>query len=99
VRTGEDHDKENRTSYKLQARCRSSVCSAHLIPSQLYSCRHNETGEVSPGETAYGGPQIEAAENVFVRGGNNYVHLTYKPEVKMVEEAQVDASLLGISTR
>jgi hypothetical protein len=63
------------------------------------SCRHNETGEVSPGETAYGGPQIEAAENVFVRGGNNYVHLTYKPEVKMVEEAQVDASLLGISTR
>jgi acetoin utilization protein AcuB len=31
-----------------------------------------------------------------VRGGNNYAHVSYKPEVIMVEEAQVDGSLVGI---
>jgi hypothetical protein len=61
------------------------------------SCRQNETGGVSPGRAAPTGPQFELAENVSVRGGHSYAHVTYKPEVKMVEEAQADASLQDIS--
>jgi hypothetical protein len=50
------------------------------------------------GEATFSGPPVEAAEDVFLRGGHNYVNVTYKPEVKMIEEAQVDASLLGIAS-
>jgi hypothetical protein len=38
-----------------------------------------------------------AEQNVSVAAGNTFAHVTYKPEVKVVEQAAADNSLVGLS--
>jgi hypothetical protein len=42
--------------------------------------------------------QIAGGGTVSVAGGNSYAHVTYKPEVKIVEKATVDSSIQGIGS-
>jgi len=42
--------------------------------------------------------QIAGGGTVSVTGGNSYAHVTYKPEVKVVEKATVDSSIQGIGS-
>ncbi|HEV2351710.1 MAG TPA: hypothetical protein VG028_17905 [Terriglobia bacterium] len=68
-----------------------------LLAIALASCKHNESGSSlgsSPGKSG----QLEAGEGISVGGGNSYAHVTYKPEVKVLEVGQVDSSLQGISS-
>jgi len=37
-------------------------------------------------------------KNVTVAGGNSYAHVTYQPEVKMIDKAAVDSAMQGISS-
>lgn len=63
----------------------------------LTGCKRNDSAhgsESSPGKSA----QIAAGEGVSVGGNNSYAHVTYKPEVKTLEDAQVESSLQGISS-
>lgn len=68
-----------------------------LLAITLASCKRNESGsgsESSAGKSA----QVEAGEGISLDGGNSYAHVTYKPEVKVLEASQVDSSLQGISS-
>ena len=68
-----------------------------LLAVTLTSCKRNEAGhgpEGSLGKSA----QVEAGNGISVGGGNSFAHVTYKPEVKALEESQVDSSLQGISS-
>lgn len=68
-----------------------------LLAVTLTSCKRNEAGhgpEGSLGKSA----QVEAGNGISVGGGNSFAHVTYKPEVKALEESQVNSSLQGISS-
>jgi hypothetical protein len=69
-----------------------------LLALTLTSCKHNETGGPEGSQTAKARPQVDAVDGVKISGGRSYAHVTYKPEVKTLDVAQVDASLAGIST-
>ena len=72
-----------------------------LLAVSLASCKHNEPGagpEASRRELSKAGPQIAVASGVSVGAGRSYAHISYKPEVKLIEKAAVDASIQGIGT-
>ena len=72
-----------------------------LLAVTLISCKRNESGpgpERSAGEAAKAGSQIAAGDGVLVGVGKSYAHVTYKPEVKLIEKATVDASIQGIGS-
>lgn len=56
------------------------------------------TGEISSTGSGKSGQQIEVGDNVSVSAGRSFAHVTFKPEVKMVEKAAVDASIQGIGS-
>ncbi|HLY59832.1 MAG TPA: hypothetical protein VKV95_03610 [Terriglobia bacterium] len=68
-----------------------------LLAFTLASCQRNQSGS-GPGSSPGKSAQIDAGEGVSVGGGNSFAHVTYKPEVKILEAAQVDSSLQGISS-
>jgi hypothetical protein len=58
----------------------------------------NTSGASSFGTTTWLQQKAAADKNISVSGGKSFAHVTYKPAVKFVDKAAVDASLQGISS-
>jgi hypothetical protein len=50
------------------------------------------------GDASWAEQKAAHEKNVSVAGGNSYAHVTYQPEVKVIDKAAVDASIQGISS-
>src|ERR1700678_3145972 len=50
------------------------------------------------GDASWAQQKAAHEKNVSVAGGNSYAHVTYQPEVKVIDKAAVDASIQGISS-
>jgi hypothetical protein len=81
-----------------------------LVAVMLTSCKKKETPAASNAQadeqtaSIAASPAIPAprhiadGNNVSVDGGNSYAHITYAPEVKMLDDAEVNSSLMGITS-
>jgi hypothetical protein len=73
-----------------------------LLAAAVISCKHQEPAhgpETSVAEAVKNAVgEVTATPGVSLRGDKSYAHVTYKPEVKVVEAAQADSSLQGISS-
>jgi hypothetical protein len=58
----------------------------------------NVSAGSSFGDAAWAAQKAAHEKNVSVAGGNSYAHVTYRPEVKVIDKAAVDASIQGISS-
>jgi hypothetical protein len=58
----------------------------------------NVSAASSFGDASWAQQKAAHEKNVSVAGGNSYAHVTYRPEVKVVDKAAVDASIQGISS-
>jgi hypothetical protein len=55
-------------------------------------------GSGSFGGAGWAAQRASNEKNISVDAGNSFAHITYKPAVKIIDKAAVDASLQGIST-
>jgi hypothetical protein len=58
----------------------------------------NVSAASSFGDASWAQQKAAHEKNVSVAGGNSYAHVTYRPEVKVIDKAAVDASIQGISS-
>ena len=79
-------------------------CKKKETPAALHAQADQQTATIdTSGSGSFGGADWAARraasqKNISVGAGNSYAHITYKPEVKIIDKAAVDASLQGIST-
>lgn len=100
----------NRRLHKSPWRAVSAIAAAALLTLTLASCKKKETPAAANAQAETqtaaiaSGPAVPAARhiadgaNVSVDGGNSYAHITYAPAVKMFDDAEVSASLMGITS-
>lgn len=58
----------------------------------------NTSAASSFGDESWAQQKAAHEKNVTVAGGNSYAHVTYRPEVKAIDKASVDAAIQGISS-
>jgi len=79
-------------------------CKKKQTPAALNAQADQQTATIdTSGSGSFGGAGWAAQrasneKNISVGAGNSFAHITYKPAVKIIDKAAVDASLQGIST-
>jgi hypothetical protein len=58
----------------------------------------NTSGSSSFGGAAWAARRAAGDKKISVGQGNSFAHITYKPEVKFIDKAAIDASLQGIAS-
>jgi hypothetical protein len=58
----------------------------------------NTSGSNSFGNASWAARRAEGDKKISVGQGNSFSHITYKPEVKFIDKAAIDASLQGIAS-
>jgi hypothetical protein len=58
----------------------------------------NTSGSSSFGGAAWAARRAAGDKKISVGQGNSFAHVTYKPEVKFIDKAAIDASLQGIAS-
>jgi len=85
------------TSCKKKPTVASTTADAN---SKIASLNTSGTGsfEGASGGSAWVARRAAGEKNISVGQGSSYAHITYKPEVKIIDKSAVDASLQGISS-
>jgi hypothetical protein len=86
------------TSCKKKPTAASANADANAKIAALNTSGSNSFGSGASGNAAWAARRAAGDKNISVGQGNSYAHITYKPEVKMIDKAAIDASLQGIAS-
>ncbi|MFZ0395404.1 MAG: hypothetical protein WCF17_09445 [Terracidiphilus sp.] len=75
----------------------SANADANAKIASLSTSGSNSFGGAS-GSAAWAARRAASDKNISVGQGNSFAHITYKPEVKLIDESAIEASLRGISS-
>lgn len=73
-------------------------CKKKETPSATKAEADSQISKISDGAPSQAELRIADGTNVSVDSGNSYAHISYLPSVKMLDESEVRASLMGISS-